>query len=725
MRIDNSPERIRRGTPLQRAVAVIGVLAVGMVLGVGLGSLRRGAPGSLSAAARAVVDGPLDAQLRQLVIDIRFRALQTLQERRQAWRSLGQRQAPEPQSVAAGVRQGNNEAAVALSLLGPANSRAPGELGRLLVDVHGDGDFAGMRSFSLEDLDAPDVVQLLVLSRELARSGGISPRVEAVGLVVNGARWGAALLVEQPSSALLRHAHRPLGALVGWMPLVPPGVDLGASQWLPRPQPAQWSTSARGLQGTPEEAQIAWAQARLDGIRSGQVALEEALDVTATARVLAIAEITGLAERVVQWRDLRWYLHPVSLRLEPVVHLDADAPGPAVRDDTLIPLLLASPAVRAAYASALHAEAQRLTATDAAEHIRKRCAEAWPTMPEAIWARAWSTMRQRAVQALAAEHLPAEQVNPPSGLFLPVPATNAYAALPFATDRAAPAQHALQIPAGTWTIPATVALPDGWSLDIVAGAHLQFGPGAWRVVRGALAIVGRADDPVALTSAGDAPWGGLVVLADDTSSLRHVRFGGANGRGRDVWQPGAALVFVGGKAVLDEVTVHVASDGLSGLRAISTQLTATGLHVHDWPRDNVRLEDTTAHITRLDLAAGNTGLHVLDGDVSLVDARAGALGGQLAWAEGETKLLVRNAHVDGAAALVRVDAGATVRVEGATGRTTVAGFLTHASALSSARIPSLQTTAVTVTAPVLARCSGPAAIHVDGNAHVCIPGGEL
>ena len=123
-------------------------------------------------------------------------------------------------------------------------------------------------------------------------------------------------------------------------------------------------TSARGLQGTPLEAHTAWAQSRLDGLRAGTLAPEAVLDIEATARLMALAELTGLADRVLDWQTLRWYLNPISLRLEPVVHLDADRAGPHVRADALLPRLLASAPIRQLFQTLLRAEAERLLAPD-------------------------------------------------------------------------------------------------------------------------------------------------------------------------------------------------------------------------------------------------------------------------------------------------------------------------------------------------------------------------
>ena len=427
MRVDVSPQEVRRGHRPERILGLLAILAVGVVLGAALGALRPAADGTVSGLARTLVDGPVDDRLPQLQLDVHFRALQTLRELRETWASHGLRAAPEPNAVPAALRVGEKQLEIGLALQGPAQSRGPGQLGRLLVDVHGEGNYAGMRSFVLEDPAEPLLLRQVILAHELARAHAIAPRTLAVGVRVNGARWGTAVLVEPPSLALLQTAGRPVGALVGWETLVPDGTDLDTQTWLAQPPAAHWSTGASALRGTPLEVHTAWAQARLDAVRAGQMPAADVLDVDATARLLALAELTGLTARVVDWQRLRWYLNPQSLRLEPVVALGPELPGPQVRADALLPLLLRSPPIAHAFATHLRAEAERVLAHDAEEHLAKHVAIIWPTLTPATWQREWLVVRQRAARLLAAESLAIDAplpVTPSAAVLAPTPPTS-------------------------------------------------------------------------------------------------------------------------------------------------------------------------------------------------------------------------------------------------------------------------------------------------------------
>ncbi len=422
MRIETSSTPIRRHAQQKRRAIFAAILVVGVVLGTGLGALRRTADGTWLGMMHNLLEGPTEDHLPQLLLDLRFRGLQTLRDRRLAWHASGVRPSPEPSAVQAGLRRDERQLEVALSLLGPPQSRGLGDLGRMQVDVRGEGDFAGMRAFALDDPQEPSLLRELILYQQLAQTGAIAPRTLAVGVRINGERMGMAIAVEQPSSAMLLAVHRPLGALVGWEAVLPNGVDLDAAAWLPHPQPARWSTSARGLQGTPQESHPAWAQTRLDGLRAGQLAPEMVLNVDAMARLMALAELTGLADRVLDWQSLRWYLDPESLRLEPVVRLTPDHPGPQLADDALPRLLLASEPLRQAYATALQTEAARLMAADTQLQLQRQVAAIWPTLPPATWQSAWQVVQQRAVRVLAAETVPVEPARPM--VFLPQPPTS-------------------------------------------------------------------------------------------------------------------------------------------------------------------------------------------------------------------------------------------------------------------------------------------------------------
>ena len=719
MRIDLPPQQARRKRAPERIAILLVVLVIGAVLGAALGALQPAASGTLSGIARDLLNGPSDGRLPPLLLDLHFRALQALRERREAWRAQGLRPSPSPSAVTGGLREGQSEFDVAVSLLGPAHGRAPGQLGRMLIETRGDGDFFGMRAFALEDPAEPSLVRELLLYHALGQGGALAPRVMAVGLRVNGERWGTAVAVEQPSTALVRAAHRPLGALVGWEAKLPDGADLDAGTWLAQAQPARWSTSARGLQGTPLEVHTAWAQARLDGLRAGTIAPEDALDVEATARVMALAELFGLADRVLEWESLRWYLNPVSLRLEPVVRLEPELPGPHLRADALWPRLLASARVRQAFTTILRAEAEHVLAVEPRTQLLPWFAAIWPTLPDETWQRQWLAVRQRAMRSLSAERVASEPMSPPPAVFLPQQVTDAHQALPFALDAGLPQAHALMVPPGTWRVPSTVALPDGWRLELAPGAKLLFGAGAWLILHGGLTVAGTSEAPVTLAGDGTQTWGGVAVLGAHQSHVAHLRVSGADGRGRDVWQPGAALLWADGDVDVTDLLL-TGTPGLSaGVRVVAGKWHGQDVTIRSVPGEAIHSDGADLRLANWTVEQGGVGLAAIDGSVSVRASKAKAL--HAAWLRvlGDVRAVVADVTVVDVGVLVEAREGAWVQIGGVEGNAREVACVANGMRTRTEGPTHIETAGLKLRAPKLARCSGGAAIAIDGTPQPC------
>jgi len=78
-----------------------------------------------------------------------------------------------------------------------------------------------------------------------------------------------------------------------------------------------------------------------------------------------------------------------------------------------------------------------------------------------------------------------------------------------------------QIPAGTRQVDQPVIVPEGVTLVIEAGAHLEMAPDTYILVRAPLNMLGDAENPVTIEGQGGALWGGIYVV---------------NPAGRSVWR---------------------------------------------------------------------------------------------------------------------------------------------------------------------------------------------
>ena len=305
---------------LGRAFVGLLLLFVGGAIGLFASTLGGKKPHEVRRAVRSVqawLDPGAQASLPQLVLDIKFRHVQTLRERRDAWAERGARIAGDNEATPASVRVGQRMVEVGVTLAGKPDDQGPGELGRLRLAVKSEGELWGMRRLTLDDPERPGFVQEALFYGALQRAGLLAPHLQSVRLDLNGKDVGVAVAVEQPSVEGLQRAGRPDAAMIGWDPSLTPGGNADAAAWLdPRTLEPQVEGGAKRLLGTPLADQAALGVTLLRDLVRGTATAEETVDIARTARFVAICEVWGQG-RALQWNASRWVLHPLTLRLEP------------------------------------------------------------------------------------------------------------------------------------------------------------------------------------------------------------------------------------------------------------------------------------------------------------------------------------------------------------------------------------------------------------------------
>jgi len=566
-----------------------------------------------------------------LAIDIKFKHLQDLRDRRDAWLKRGARTAQDKDAVSAAVRVGVGSQDIGVSLAGSSDDGGPGQLGRLRITMRGEGDVLGMKRFVLDDPHRAGFGHEALFYAALGRAGLIAPRLRAVRLEVNGTRWGEAVAVEQPSPDHVAAHGRPEGALVGWDSPVVPGDDADAVTWLdPRPLEPKVEGELRRMAGTPMADQAALAVSLLRDLMRGRLPAERVVDVDRTARYLALCEVWGMADGL-QWGAARWLLHPLTLRLEPFARLTPRS-GRVVDGLAMAHYLLQSKLLRAHYEEALRDEAGRVLAQPEAARLLARVRAGLPNLD--LGDLSARTTIARARQVLDAQHLHLAPLPPSADPPIPLAdAQDSMESLPFAHTAAAP--MSVEVPAGTWDIPRTVQLPEGVRLTVRAGAVLRFGPGAWLIVRGGCDVLGVADAPVILRAATDQPWGGIEVVGAHGSRWSHVRVHDANGAGSGAWQPQAAIVWIDSEFSLDHAHFAVSGGNVAAVRALGG----------------------SAHVSHSSWAgSAESGLELSHCEANLQDLRFDNVGGDA--------LDVLGGHVIATELTVRDAGGATVRAGG-------------------------------------------------------------
>ncbi len=233
------------------------------------------------------------------------------------------------------------------------------------VHVSGDGHVLGLRRFSLQAPTTRRFHRETELFHHFRSEGILAPRYEFVELHLNGARVGVMALEEHFSKELLEAQGRREGVIVRfdedefWRDRERNDAILGMGQVSPD-RDLSWRTARIRpfrepvVQADPRlQAQADTAIALLRGLQQKRLAPSEVFHVDAMGKFLALFEFWGYWHGL-RWHNLRFYMNPFTLKLEPIV-FDSTSfkryPGYLFTLPTLIFAreLLADPRIDAAY----------------------------------------------------------------------------------------------------------------------------------------------------------------------------------------------------------------------------------------------------------------------------------------------------------------------------------------------------------------------------------------
>ena len=624
MRVDIAPHGHRAGARRWTRLAGIAVgillLFLGMVGGAALAGASWDLPRhKLSAVWRgtqAWLGVGQGAGLPVIALDIKFKHMQDLRDRRAAWIRRGFRSAMDKDAVGAAARIGPVNQDIGIALAGSANDRGPGQLGRLRVTVRGEGNLLGLRRFVIDDPQRPGFAEEVLFYAALERSGLIAPRVRTVQLEVNGASWGQAVLVEQPSPDHVAAHGRPEGILVGWDSPVVPGQDADAVSWLdPRALEPKIEGDPTRYVDTPMQGQATLALSLLRDLMRGKLPADSVVDVERTARYLALCEVWGMADSL-QWGTTRWLLHPLTLRLEPFVRLTPRT-GRIVDGLAMAQTLLQSPALRLRYEQALREQANGILSPSAAAKLAARVGDQVPGLELGAPSGWQASVRSRQIRDAQNLHLPPPLVAASPAVALAPPQSLAVV-LPFA--RVDDAARSVEIPPGTWDVAATAQLPEGYRLTVRAGTTLRFAPQTWLIVRGGCDLLGSSAAPILLAAAAPAlgSWGGVEVVGAPASRWSYVDVRDAAGTGVGAWQPGAAVVWVDSEVSVDHATFAAPGGAVAGVRAMGSKMRLSTSSWKGSVQSGLQLADCQADLQDLRFeAVGGDAVDVLGGSVHI------------------------------------------------------------------------------------------------------------
>lgn len=266
----------------------------------------------------AALTGP---PVERIHIDIGFKRMQRLREKRDEALRLGVLMNSDGDFVSASIRHGERVVPVRIRLKGDWTDHLAGDKWSLRVHVRKGDQILGMRRFSIQNPATRGYQAEPILFAHLRREGVLAPRYSFVQVAINGKDIGLMALEEHCSKELLESQQRPEGVIlhfdeeVFWRSRASNGTfGPYGNPWVStiRPfGPSQIAESPRLA------AQLELGTGLLRGFLAGALPAASVFDVELAARFLALAE-TWNTRHLLAWHNLRFYLNPITARLEPV-----------------------------------------------------------------------------------------------------------------------------------------------------------------------------------------------------------------------------------------------------------------------------------------------------------------------------------------------------------------------------------------------------------------------
>jgi hypothetical protein len=269
----------------------------------------------------------------QLVLDIKFRHLQTLYRKRSEALSRSVMIQGEDDFVPASIRHAGRTTRVKLRIKGDIREHIRGDRWSFRIHVKGKDHLFGMRRLSIQHPERRAYQAEVLFFETLRHVGVLAPRYFFVDVVMNGNDLGLMAVEEHFSKELLEANGRRDGVIIRldeslfWAERdLLPRVDwkYGAFDSF-RSAPVDAFRSTRVAESPTLARDYEISVGLLRGFAEGRLAPSEVFDVELMGRFLAVAELWE-SQHSSFWNNKRFYLNPFSLKLEPI-GFDADVPG--------------------------------------------------------------------------------------------------------------------------------------------------------------------------------------------------------------------------------------------------------------------------------------------------------------------------------------------------------------------------------------------------------------
>ncbi len=275
------------------------------------------------------------APVERIEIDIKFKHLHRIHEKRDRAIRLGVLIKSEDDYVPARIRHDGRQVKVKLRLKGDQPDHWRTDKLSFRIHVSGEDQLFGMRRFSIQAPVVRGYHLEPLFHLHLRREGVLSPQYFFVDVTVNGKHIGLMAVEEHFSKELLESQQRRDGVIMRfdetlfWEHVVltsKPGTFHNVETSFLRP-------FLGGRVAASESLTAQWEQAAglLRGFMDGTLSARAVFDLELMARFMAVAEVWR-AGHSLAWINRRFYLNPLTSRLEPVgfdanLHVQYRDPG--------------------------------------------------------------------------------------------------------------------------------------------------------------------------------------------------------------------------------------------------------------------------------------------------------------------------------------------------------------------------------------------------------------
>jgi hypothetical protein len=307
-----------------------------------------------------------EPEIPDLVIDVPFKEMRKIYAKREAAIQHGNLIQGTDDFVRGEIRAEGRTIPIKLRLKGDWNDHLAGRKWSFRIHVRKGEQLFGMRRFSIQNPATRGFQSELMYFDVASKFGLMSPRYSFVNVILNGEPMGIMAMEEFFSKELLEYQQRREGVIVRfdeslvWKAtdsLTGESVGWGGAFDHYRNASIDAIGSGQIAESPALTKQYGVAVGLLRGFVNEELAASEVFDAQQMGRFLAVSDAFG-TWHAVAWHNLRFYLNPVTLKLEPVAfdatlqkHMEG---GQSVlNDEPMMLQLMQDPVILAAYQDAL------------------------------------------------------------------------------------------------------------------------------------------------------------------------------------------------------------------------------------------------------------------------------------------------------------------------------------------------------------------------------------